>query len=216
MTSSLDAADNPRFYQRKTMIYYIGIHGPKRVGKDLFAANLSRFIGTTDRDRGDHVTTDRLADPLYRWVSEITGWTVGRLMGREKDTPFTEETVDNKSLIGRTPRSLLLDQGLFVREKYGQYLLNHCLEVRSRSIYKRIPSDLWVFVPDVRTEVEADMMTFMFDLSRDGCHYENTVTEHALGRMGMYQVHLKTCDDASQACDFKKLHTKLLSLKDLK
>jgi hypothetical protein len=195
------------------MIHYIGIHGPKRVGKDEFAKNLSRFINTSERDKGDRIYIDRLAHPLYVWCSEITGWSHTDLMGSKKDTPLNGSAIRNGSLIGRTPRSLLLDLGIFVRQTYGQNFLNNCLIQRAESV--RFSDDLWVFVPDVRTEAEAAHMDLTFDLSRDGCSYEGGITEHAFeGLKSVVPIHLKTCDDTSLACDFRSIYTNhLLSRK---
>lgn len=191
------------------MIHFIGIHGPKRVGKDLFAANLATEIQKAD---GQSVLIDRLADPLYIWAKEVTGWPVHRLMGHEKDTPFTAETALNKSLIGRTPRSVLLDLGIFMRQNYGMKFLSECQIMRAKThTCLRGDGDLWILVPDVRTEEEANYMEKIFDLTRDGCAYEGGLTEHAIGGIGVIPIHLKTCTDASKACDFTLIAKTLLS-----
>ena len=197
------------------MIHFIGIHGPKRVGKDLFAANLASEI---QKFNGHTTMIDRLADPLYVWAKEVTGWPIQRLMGHEKDTPFTVETALNKSLIGKTPRSVLLDLGIFVRQNYGMTFLNECQILRARSHTLRGSGDLWILVPDVRTETEATYMNLVFDLSRDGCAYEGTLTEHAIGGgkgVHLCPIHLKTCDDASKACDFKLVADCLINVKEI-
>ena len=137
------------------MIYYIGIHGPKRVGKDQFAINLSKHVGsihlTTEKGLGDSAVIDRLADPLYVWAEAISGLSQDDLMGPLKDSPLTFKTTDNAGLVGRTPRSILLDLGIFVREKYGHSFLNDCLCMRAEKEAGYAFNDLWVFVPDVRT-----------------------------------------------------------------
>ena len=199
------------------MIYYIGIHGPKRVGKDQFATNLSKFISTTEKDLGDRYSIDRLAEPLYVWGQTITGLSKQYLMGSDKDTPLTDVSTHNASLLGRTPRSILLDLGIFVRNTYGHSFLNDCLSMRAEEEAGNLSADLWIFVPDVRTEFEARRMDITFDLTRDGCVYEGGITEHEfVGVKGVIPIHLKTCDDTSQACDFKKVYTQIITLKDTK
>lgn len=201
------------------MIYYIGIHGPKRVGKDEFARNLASHISTSEKDLGDRYNIDRLAEPLYVWGQAITGLSRDFLMGGDKDTPLTDKMTHNASLVGRTPRSILLDLGIFVRGQYGQSFLNDCLSMRAEEEASHLSDDLWVFVPDVRTESEAKRMDITFDLTRDGCSYENTITEHEIrGSQGVhtFDVHLKTCSDTSKACDFKAIYKAILKLKDIK
>lgn len=201
------------------MIYYIGIHGPKRVGKDEFARNLAKFIGTSEKDLGDRYVIDRLAEPLYVWGQTITGLSRDWLMGESKDTPLTALNTLNASLVGRTPRSILLDLGIFVREKYGPNFLNDCLSMRAEEKAAHLMEDLWILVPDVRTEFEAQRMDITFDLSRDGCAYEGGITEHAFDPSkvkGLVSLKLSTCDDTSQAHDFKLIYSHILKLKDTK
>lgn len=198
------------------MIYYIGIHGPKRVGKDEFARNLSRFVGTTERDLGDRYSIDRLAEPLYAWGEMITGLPKAYLMGSDKDTALTDLRTNNASIVGRTPRSLLLDLGIFVRKQYGNGFLNDCLSMRSEDEAANLACDLWVFVPDVRTEFESKRMDITFDLSRDGCSYEGGITEHAFSDVCTIPIHLKTCSETSQACDFRSIYKAISKLKDTK
>jgi hypothetical protein len=198
------------------MIFYIGIHGPKRVGKDEFARNLASHISTSEKDLGDRYNIDRLAEPLYVWGQAITGLPKSYLMGDEKDTPLTDLNTHNASLLGRTPRSILLDLGIFVRGQYGQSFLNDCLSMRAEEEAGHLSADLWLFVPDVRTEFEARRMDITFDLSRDGCAYEGSITEHEFSGVRVVPIHLKTCSDTSQACDFKAIYKALLKLKDIK
>lgn len=207
------------------MIRYIGIHGPKRVGKDSFANEISMRIGVPAGLLGDDVelehdvyVVDRLAHPLYVWVSEITGIPVFELMGPRKDEPLTIQRTSNKSVHGITSRQLLLDQGMFVRGKYGNDFLNQCLIQRAHRLDEQAGEDLWVFVADVRTDAEAEQMDLMFDLTRDGCSYDGSVTECQLTtqKVTIVPIHLKNLEpmqEYSEACDFDAIYKSLLLLK---
>ena len=62
-------------------------------------------------------------------------------------------------------------------------------------------------------------MDITFDLTRDGCAYEGGITEHAFDPnkvKGLVSLKLNTCDDTSQACDFKTVYESILKLKDTK
>jgi hypothetical protein len=196
------------------MIYYIGIHGPKRVGKDSFGFALQCAI-----DLWGHADAcaccDRMAAPLYEWAASITGMTIERLMGKDKDLPLDASMTRNRSLWGISSRQVLLDIGIFVRRTYGMDFLNNCLEMRSRVVNEHRPVDypLFVIVTDIRTEAEAAMMDLTFDLTRDGCVYENTITEHAFDPAivkNLIPIHIKTIADdkeRSRMADFSAIVT---------
>ena len=177
------------------MIYYIGIHGPKRVGKDILAKHLVRNLGPGVHTKR-RVVIDRLADPLYHFAASISGWTTTRLMGSEKDSIFGQKT-HNISIRPFTPRQVLLNLGVHVRDTYGMGFLNDCLKQRSKTLADTLPDhyNLVVIVPDVRTEIEASMMHIVFDVHREGCAFEGGLTEHELQGIDTVRVQAMTVSD---------------------
>ena len=177
---------------------YIGIHGPKRIGKDTFAKNLKQAFMDVGEPR---VAIGRIADPLYNWAADITGWMVDDLMGSRKDDKWNTGNAPIPSLAGHSPRDMLLDLGLFVRDKYGEAFMVQALKRDyNKNRFCRI-----VLVVDVRTNVEAEAMDFVFDLERDGCVYAGGRTESNLTTGVLRKLTLKTCEDTTQAIDFKAL-----------
>lgn len=186
------------------MTLFIGMHAPKRTGKDTFARHLKSMIEELTFPYHKVVYISRMARPLYVWAEAVTGWKTERLMGAEKDTAWTAKTAPCKNLIGHSPRSLLLDLGLWAKEKYGEDFLANTL--RGRFWKGHVD---FVLVPDIRNDVEGKTMDLVFDLHREGFQFEGGRTESPLS-IPMTTIVLKTCEDTSQAADYRAIATQLL------
>jgi hypothetical protein len=193
------------------MTFFVGISGPKRVGKDTFAQHLSsRLI------HRKNVIIDRIADPLYKWAENITGLTIAELMGPEKDIVWTEETAPFKNLIGKSPRSLLLDLGNFTRDSYGEdFLVNSLKNKYSHKMFdwQKITKQPVIIVPDVRTECEAAAMDILIGLEREGCNFVGGRTESGIKESNFWKkVKMKTIENGNtwMACEYERIAEELL------
>lgn len=193
------------------MSIFIGINGPKRVGKDTFAENLSGCL-----KYNFSVIIDRIADPLYKWANSITGLSIAELMGPEKDTVWTEETKPFPNLIGRSPRSLLLDLGNFTRDSYGEdFLVNSLKNKYSHKMFdwQKITKQPVIIVPDVRTECEAAAMDILIGLEREGCNFVGGRTESGIKESNFWKkVKMKTIENGNtwMACEYERIAEELL------
>ena len=193
------------------MSVFIGINGPKRVGKDTFVEQISSYLKSDFS-----VIIDRIADPLYRWAISITGLSYSELMGPGKDTVWNADTAPFPNLIGRSPRSLLLDLGNFTRDSYGEdFLVNSLLNKYSNKMFDwdKINKLPIVLVPDVRTKCEADSMNILIGLERDGCSFVGGRTENGVDKNSFWKkVKMQNVENGNLqlACDYKKIAEDLI------
>jgi hypothetical protein len=191
------------------MSVFVGINGPKRVGKDTFAENISSHLKLKFS-----IIIDRIADPLYKWASSITGLSYAELMGEDKDKIWQEDA-PFPNLVGRSPRSLLLDLGNFTRDCYGEdFLVNSLLNKYSDQMFDwdKINKYPIILVPDVRTQVEADSMDILIGLEREGCSFSGGRTESGVSKKSFWKtVKMQEVKNGNMhsACDYKKIAEEL-------
>ena len=156
------------------MTYFIGVAGPKGVGKDTFSTGLARAMIVMN-----HIATiGRLADPLYNAVSWLTGLSLPTLMNqRLKEKVWTKEDAPFPALVGKCIRDMLIDIGEDMRNRYGEDVFVKALKARAKSTEEQ-PE--FVIVTDVRTDPEAKEMDLTILLSREGITYKGGKTESPL------------------------------------
>src|SRR5271157_527387 len=150
------------------MTLYIGVGGPKRVGKDTFSMGLNKELCAAKCTS----VIERLADPLYFMVEQLTGISSENLQDQsKKEKIWTNDTAPFPSLVGKCIRDLLLETGEDLRRRYGEDVLARALKAREKS-HKE-----YVIVTDVRTNPEALAMDIVFELQRAGVTYKGGKTE---------------------------------------
>jgi hypothetical protein len=151
------------------MTRHIGVGGPKGVGKDTFSkglANALNIYGVTCR-------IERLADPLYFLVENLTGLGQRFLQDQSrKEAPWTEADAPFPSLAGKSVRDLLINTGKDLRCRYGEDVLVQALKARIKGAEVK-----YTIVTDVRTDIEAQAMDIVFELRREGITYKGGKTE---------------------------------------
>ena len=156
------------------MTYYIGVAGPKGVGKDTFSTGLSRAMIVMNH----LATVQRLADPLYNAVSWLTGLSLPTLMNQKlKERIWTKADAPFPALVGKCIRDMLIDIGEDMRKRYGEDVFIKSLKARVKSV---IQCSEYVIVTDVRTDPEAKEMDLTILLSREGITYKGGKTESPL------------------------------------
>jgi hypothetical protein len=142
----------------------IGICGPKETGKDTTAVGMMPFFDL----RKIETNITWFADPLYKMVWILTGVPVHLLRDqRYKNVVWTEATAPIPSLIGTSPRELLKDLGMWVRDEiHADHWAQHLL-VRTR---KEQPDSSWL-VPDLRFVNEVKVCDLVIEVRREGVEY---------------------------------------------
>lgn len=182
------------------MTVYIGIGGPKGVGKDSFSQELLRWLHSAGKD----AQIERLADPLYKIVSELTGLDVKVLLSQQvKNRKWTEKIAPYPSLVGKAPRDLLIEIGQDLRTRYGDDVLVQALKARSAA------GD-YVIVTDVRTDPEAKLMDTTIELSREGISYVGGATESGF-TIPTWKIRLENKNNPRDGADFKSIAQEIIS-----
>ncbi len=168
MSEQLAKASDARMLVGPPMI--IGICGPKGTGKDTTADNLMSWF----YERSVEMNITWFADPLYEAVSILTGVPVHQLRDQAyKNATWTEETAPIKSLAGTSPRELLKDLGMWVRDEvsadhWAQHLLARTAKYRNP---KYNDNKSWWMVPDLRFQNEAAICDICIEVRREGIEY---------------------------------------------
>lgn len=145
----------------------IGIAGPKETGKDTTATRLLPWFGI--RTKQTNITW--FADPLYEMVATLTGVPVEKLRDQAyKNATWTAETAPIPTLVGKSPRSLLKDIGMWVRDEVdADHWAQHLKQRTARGVsgWKS-----WWFVPDTRFVNETKVCDLVIEVRRKGIEYE--------------------------------------------
>lgn len=146
----------------------IGICGPEGTGKDTTAEGLLPWF----RHHTAEARIDKFAAPLYQTISALTGLSVEWLSHpNNKDTIWTVETAPVPSLVGWSPRMLLRDVGMWVRDKVSPSHWAHLLKKRTTQGTAEYKS--WYLVTDLRFVSELSAVSFVLEVRREGVEYKN-------------------------------------------
>lgn len=144
----------------------IGIAGPRETGKDTTATRLLPWF----RARTEEANITWFADPLYDMVAILTGVPVVKLREQAyKNATWTAETAPIPTLVGKSPRSLLKDIGMWVRDEIdADHWAQHLKQRTSRGVngWKS-----WWFVPDTRFVNETKVCDLVLEVRREGVEY---------------------------------------------
>ena len=145
----------------------VGLHGPKRTGKDTVAKGLRDKVWFQQKE---HAHLDSFAQPLYRCVSALTGLVLEQLQDESaKETLWTISTAPTQSLVGWSPRKLLEFIGTqVVRDQLGA---NHWVELMKARLANRHTG--LTIITDVRFGNEAQICDAVIELRREGVDYDD-------------------------------------------
>ncbi len=143
----------------------IGICGPKETGKDTTATGVMPFFYR----RAIETNITWFAEPLYLMVSILTDVPVHQLRDQKyKSVIWTEATAPIPSLIGTSPRELLKDLGMWVRDEiHADHWAQHLL-ARTRKQHAYVSN--WL-VPDLRFVNEVKVCDLVIEVRREGVEY---------------------------------------------
>lgn len=144
----------------------VGLAGPKGTGKDTTASRLLPWF----RARTKQTNITWFADPLYQMVSILTGVPVETLRDQAyKNATWTAETAPLPTLVGNSPRELLKDVGMWVRDEVDADHWAQHLKQRTSRGFNGWKS--WWFIPDTRFVNEVAVCDLVIEVRREGIEY---------------------------------------------
>lgn len=155
-------------------ILRVGLCGPKGVGKSSSA----EWASSCCEDLGDRIISFDVIHNLHSSYEALAiMWGVPRSLLENaitKDTPWIKEDAPVPALVGETPRDLLDQHGIEMREKFGDDIFVKLWHRSVDRLQPRLDEFMVVFNTSVRFDCEAEGMDMVIEITRPGVEYDGT------------------------------------------